>query len=319
MDKYQIFKNAISNRDAEISKETLFEYAKNNNIQIKNKRISRIDLVNEIYFSCKEKFFDDFKTELYIPHWQTYSFFDITSRQLENLRNSGFLKEAGIDYKEKTFSSKYEKYQAFAYQATILELDKADFVEILQEICTQYAVRIETQTEEEVSKLINKFTAVGEISKNPASYKHRNGKGYYTYFSIRPFSHTKHEQNKYLADIKALKAEIKSLKEKIEQMKKEQNEIIDKTLNEHKHKISTCLNISEDFSMIDLMQLRSKLENTEKKHEKREKNERGAGRKAKFSDEQIQQMKEMRKIGKTHQEIADFFHVTRQTVIKYLK
>lgn len=48
-------------------------------------------------------------------------------------------------------------------------------------------------------------------------------------------------------------------------------------------------------------------------------NSRRAGRKKKFTEEQIQQMKYMQQHGLTQQKIAEYFGTTRQTVSKYLR
>lgn len=266
MDKYQIFKEAVSSRDSEVSKEALFEYAENNNIQIKNKRISRVNLVNEIYSSCKENFYDNFKFQVYVQHWLIAKFFDITSAQLETLRNAGFLDERKIDYSEKTFSGKCEKYQTFAYQSSILELNKADFNEVFQETYERYPVRLETKTREEAEKIIEKLAAVAEITQTATSYEHRDKKGYYTYFSIRPFANTTYEQNKYLADIEKLKKQLKASEEKLKQEHHDHQQEIDKALEKYRKNIADWLGISENFRGIDLIELRNKLNQLEKRN-----------------------------------------------------
>ena len=101
---------------------------------------------------------------------------------------------------------------------------------------------------------------------------------------VKLLNNTEEEGNRFLK-------EIDNLKEEIKQLKKENIEYV-KALNEYKN-----------LSRI----------------EPQKRNARGAGRKPKFSKEDIIGMEIMKENGSTYQQIADEYNTSKVTVIKYLK
>lgn len=110
-----------------------------------------------------------------------------------------------------------------------------------------------------------------------------------------------------LKEIEKLKQSIKDKDTLIQKLNNEIYEMIDNADNNFKH--------SSDYMQMEkrikVLELKNKsLENTiehDKKMQNLKHNERGAGRKARFTDMQIEEIKEYRADGKTIKEIADIY------------
>lgn len=127
------------------------------------------------------------------------------------------------------------------------------------------------------------------------------------------------------ATIKDLQFEIEELKQSIErrdniiqQLNNEISEMIDNADNRFKNS-SNYMQMEKRIKVLELKNrsLSDTIIHNEKIHKL--KNERGAGRKSKFTDQQINDIKQYRSDGKTIKQIADIYSCSVGLIHKLIK
>lgn len=205
----------LNNNNSCIPKDEVIEIAKKCDIEFKP-REAKTKIINKILDSGNyDKLFDKFKDLIYVPIWKVADFYGLNSDQIENLREIEVIKEQPTE--DHWYSRRDRKYIAFnKYPLSILDYDKEEIEKIYKLSFGKEGnkIRLETTGKEEVDQLINDMKKVFTIKYEPVTYAHRNGKGFYTYFTIEALNNTEYETNMFLATIEKLKQEIKDIKEK---------------------------------------------------------------------------------------------------------
>lgn len=304
MEVKEYFIKQLKSSKSDVKKDDVIKCAEECGIEIKNKRMALtkiVDLiVEEGFYSKLYEYFSEFVT---VPFWEVADFYKMSNEQIKRLKDIGVIQEEPIT---KEFYSRAEKsyFKADTYKLSIFNYNKEQ-LEIAYNNAyggDMYSLRIETNTMEEVEKLINILNRTFKVEYKPKTYSHRNERGYYTYIKVKPLNYSKEEENKLLNKIQQLEEEKKKMEElhhqKIEQIYK----ILGKYLGDN----------------LALGNLNVKLNKFSKGIEIK-KNTRGAGRKPKFDKNKIMEMEIMKENGYSYNEIAKEYNTTKATVIKYLK
>ncbi len=280
------FLEQLKSQKCDVSKEDIINLAEECGIELKNNRMAKekiIDLIVE--HGQYNKLFEYFNEFVKVPTWEVADYYHMTSNEINSLKYIGVIKE---ETEEKEFYSRSNKeyFTALMYPLSVFNYKEEELKKAYDNAYggETYALRLETRKSEELKQLISVLSKIFKIEKAPATYDHRNNRGQYTYLKVKLLNNTEEEGNRFLK-------EIDNLKEEIKQLKKENIEYV-KALNEYKN-----------LSRI----------------EPQKRNARGAGRKPKFSKEDIIGMEIMKENGSTYQQIAEEYKTSKVTVIKYLK
>lgn len=305
----QYFIEQLKNSKSDVSKEDILNLASECGLDLKPKTAKAKIIDTLIEHGYYEKLFEYFQEFITIPFWQVADFYKITSQEVKNLNKIGVIKEEPI---EKEFYSRtdHDYFYADTYPLSVLNYSADELKHAYENAFggEMYSLRIETKTQEQVSELINILEKVFKIETAPKTYEHRNERGQYSYFKIKPLNNTQEEENRLLSEISELKKE----KKKIELQYQERIEKLFNTLESY---------LGEGLNGINLERRLDKLVNNEVKELNiiPTKNPRNAGRKSKFDKNKITEMEIMKENGYSYNQIAKEYKTTKATVIKYLK
>ena len=294
---------------SDVSKDDILNFASECGLDLKPKMAKAKIIDTIVEHGHYDKLFEYFQEFITIPFWQVADFYKITSQEVKNLKTIGVIKEDPIE-KEFYSRSDHDYFYADTYPLSVLNYNAAELKKAYENAFggEMYSLRIETKTKEQVSELINILEKIFKIETAPQTYEHRNDRGQYSYFKVKPLNNTQEEENKFLAEISKLKKE----KEKIK--------------NEYQERIENLFNTLETYlgnglNGVNLESRLNKLVNGEvnKLNNIPVKNARNAGRKSKFDKNKITEMEIMKENGYSYNQIAKEYSTTKATVIKYLK
>lgn len=293
--------------DTTVNKEDIIKFAEDLGLQFK-KNISKPNLINLILSSKhKEQFYNIFAAFINVPYWEIHKQFNVSYKQINELEQLGIIKS--LDYKAKGNMTLYPIEVLGFQDGELLKIwndkYKTDF----------YKTRIEIKELDDLQKLVNEFSKVFEIENVSKIYEHRDQKGYYCYFSIRPLSsqinndNYKNEENaKLKAEIGTLKSEIERLQETIKDF---ESSSTDNYLKSPQYKsMRNQLENYQDFYLMhkfcdsEIKNLKDRVkELTDKQNKKHP-----GGRPPKFSDQDKTIIKKYRLQGKKIKELAEMFN-----------
>lgn len=200
--------------DTTLHKEDIIKFAEELGLQFK-KNISKSNLIELISSSKHEEhFYNVFAEFINVPYWEIHKQFNISYKQINELEQLGIIES--LDYKAKG--------NVTLYPIEVLGFQDGELLKIWNDKYKTdfYRTRIEIKKLDDFQKLINEFSKVFEIENVSKAYEHREQKGYYCYFSIRPLSkrlnndnHKNRENAKLKVEIGTLKSEIEKLQETI--------------------------------------------------------------------------------------------------------
>lgn len=224
----EYFINQLKSRNSDISKEDILNCALEFGLDIKQRMAKDkiIDILVEQHF---DRFFNYFQEFITIPEWEVADYYNIATNKIGQLKTIGAIKEDPI-LKEFYSRSNHEYFNAATYPLSVLNYDRNELVNAYDNAFggDMYSLRIETKTKDEVSGLINVLEKVFKIEKAPASYEHRNGDGYYSYFKVKLLNNSTEEENFLLSEISKLKKEKQKVKDEKEEVRREYQERIEK-------------------------------------------------------------------------------------------
>lgn len=316
----EYFINHLAN-DSIVSKEDIVNFALECNIEI-NKRTAKAKIIDKIIDQGHyEKLFETFQEFITMPFWEVADFYGVQSNKIGKLKDIGFFKEEAIP---KEFYSRRDKgyFTANTYPLSILDYDIKELMKVYDNAFggSSHELRIETKTKEEVKELINILHKIFKMDKEPATYAHRNDAGYYTYFKVKLLNNTEAEENLLLSEINDLKLaneETKSsCQNRIEEIKKYHTERYERLFNVLKKYLGEDVDV---FNFERKLQELVDVKEVNKLNTIQSENIRNAGRKPKFTNDDILQMKSMKENGNSYNDIAKVFNTTKVTIIKYLK
>ena len=276
-------------KNNDVSKDDIIKLAQECGIELKNSRIAKEKIINLIIDNgFYDKLFNYFNEFVKVPAWEVADYYKMTTKEIDSLQYIGVIKEE-VEEKEFYSRSNKEYFTSLMYPLSVFNYKEEELKKAYDDAFKgdTYALRIETKKDAEVKQLISILSKVFKIEQEPTTYEHRNERGQYTYLKVKILNNTQAEGNKFLKEIEELKEEIK-------QLKKENNEYI-KALNEYRY-----------FSPLNRV-------------EPPKKNPRGAGRKPKFTKDDVMGMEIMKENGYTYKQIAEEYKTSKVTIIKYLK
>lgn len=263
-----------------IAKDDIVRFAQEQGIKVLGKdsiasileKIDDNDLIDKLYNSFVEY--------IYIPSWKVAKHYGLESYQLEQLKQFNLIeadtKEGSFYSRESRCNVSYDLYpfdMLFKYNSEHLkELYNKTFNK------PSYKLRLGTKNKEDVQIIINELEKVFKVGTYE-SYENRNKQGYYSYFDIELMNNNEQGTNTLQTKINELESQIQSLMLKYEQLM-QQYEMLEVEKKKLQNKIE-CSTI---------------------------KNERGAGRKKKFTTEQVNAILEARDEGKSIRSLAKEFN-----------
>lgn len=303
------FIEQLKNPKSDVLKDDILSFASECGLDLKPRtaKAKIIDMLIE--HGHYEKLFEYFQEFITIPFWQVADFYKLTSQEVKNLNKIGVIKEDPIE-KEFYSRSDHDYFYADTYPLSVLNYNADELKQAHENAFggEMYSLRIETKTQEQVSELINILEKVFKIETSPKTYEHRNERGQYSYFKIKPLNNTKEEENKLLA-------EISNLKKEKEDIQLEYQERIEKLFTTLETYLGNGLNgVNLERRLEDLVNNSVNELNTIPAN-----NPRNAGRKSKFDKDKTTEMEIMKENGYSYSQIAKEFDTTKATVIKYLK
>ena len=176
-----------------------------------DKRSSKVKVIDKIVSEGKfVMLYGRFSGKIYIPAWEVAKFYNVQNDVINSLKALNVITE---ETKEQTFYNKSNKdhYKLDTYPIEILERYKTEDLEKLYAEAykqDEFKIRIETETEEEVRKIILELGKVFIIERDPAIYERRE-KGYNSYLKIKISNNTELEENRYMQEIQKLKIELR--------------------------------------------------------------------------------------------------------------
>lgn len=176
----QIFIRYLNSRlHKEVLKDELVLFANNNgvNIDSKLKKSEMLAIIEEK--NLLNKLYDEYSKLFYVSVSEVCSLLQFEPKKLYMLIESGLIKdEIKLYYKTKLCPLSILKYTKEELENIYNEAFVNDF----------FKVRIETQKEIDMSRIITELSKLFEIKKLPVTYKHEDGSGFYHYLQIRLFS-----------------------------------------------------------------------------------------------------------------------------------
>lgn len=175
----EIFVRHLNSRlHKEVLKDELVQFANNNGINIdsKLKKSEMLAIIEEN--NLLNKLYDEYNKLFYTSVSEVCSLLQFEPKKLYMLIESGLLKdEIKLYYKTKFCP------------LSILEYTKEELENIYNEAFANdfFKVRIETQKEIDISRIITELSKLFEIKKLPVPYEHRDKSGFYNYLQIRLF------------------------------------------------------------------------------------------------------------------------------------
>lgn len=330
MNEYQrewFFSEITKNKgsQSEVVKDDVVNFALECGLEFK-KSISKEKIIQMIRREgFEERMYKEFSEFFYVPVWEVARIYKISTQKIAALTELEVIKENPVECE---YSGRSGKFKAMAYPIEVLAYEPSYLLGEYDKAFTKdvFRMRLETKTEEEVKELIILLSKVFEVVQAPQSYEHRSEKGYYSYFNVRPIQNNQVAEKRLVQTNAELQTEIARL---------------NKELNNKQHQLRECyeqirkydmdirfsdqyIELSEKIKKIDHERILVKNENAKLKNEileyqnKEKSNSRGAGRKPKFSDEEVEAMKVMKEQGESYSSIAKKFNTTKGTVIKYL-
>lgn len=224
----EYFIEQLKSKNSEVSKEDIFNCALEFGLDVKPRMAKDkiIDLLAEQYF---DRFFDYFQEFITIPEWQVADYYKIATNKIGQLKLIGAIKEKSV-LKEFYSRSNHEYFNADTYPLSILNYDKEELLNAYEKAYggDMHSLRIETKTKDEVTELMNVLEKVFKIENAPASYEHRNGDGYYSYFKVKLLNNSTEEENHLLSEISKLKKEKQKVKDEKEELRQDYKKQIEK-------------------------------------------------------------------------------------------
>lgn len=231
MEKLKIkeyFIEQLKSKNSEVSKEDILNCALEFGIDVKPRMAKDkiIDILTEKYF---DRFFDYFQEFITIPEWKVADYYNIATNKISQLKLIGAIKEKAV-LKEFYSRTNHDYFKADTYPLSILGYEKEKLLKAYDKAYggDMHSLRVETKTKDEVSELTNVLEKVFKIEKAPASYEHRNGDGYYSYFKVKLLNNSQEEENLLLSEINKLKKEKKKIQEEKEEVRQEYQKRIEK-------------------------------------------------------------------------------------------
>lgn len=180
-----------------------------------NKRSAKATIVDTIIEEgYLENLYEKFNEYIYVPAWEVSDFYKVNPDQIDTLSELGFITE---EPKKEEFYSRNTKsyYTVNTFPLSIFNYDPEELRTKYENLNKGviYKIRVDTETKDEVDKIVNTLSQVLEIKGKPAIYSKRSS-GYYSYFKVKELNELPEEEVR-------LTHKIKELEEKIEVLKKE--------------------------------------------------------------------------------------------------
>lgn len=299
----------------DVTKDDILRVAEEIGLVVSNKRMAKDKLIRE--FINQDKFQQlcfNFKEFLYVPVWEVADYYNLNTEEVDKLAELGVIKE---EPKEKGFWSQASKSEYTANTYPLEVLDNYTEEQLKEAYAAAYSnvgynIRIETETREEADALIQEIDKVFEITRKP-SYYNRRSHGLNTYFTVKKLNNSMLEKTRYRLELDKKEQEIKKLKAK---HKEEKAEII--------KRIGEIMGI-DDAKEVDIIRKVHSLRNANKELEElrleleqSKLKRKNAGRKARFTEQEIATMQMYQAQGKSMREIAKIFECSVATVHKWI-
>ena len=312
----KLFLEDIERQDSKgshIMKDDIVRIAEEYGINFKPREAKETIINKIIQAGFYERLFNDFKEFIYIPVWKVAEFYKLNNEQINQLKEIGVIT---AEVKQDAFYSKDNRDYVYynKYSLDVFNYSPEGLLKAYNEAYGQegFKVRIETKTEEELSPILELLKGIAIIN-NVKSYEHRNQQGYYNYFTMEILNNSEVEGNRLLNDIEKLKAEIKQLKEAhkegIEEINKKWCEAVG---------VNSFIEAKRINNMTEYYKRRIDTLEGQLRGYKEQGNIRGAGRKPKFTGEQIQEVLQDRAKGLTMKQLAIKYNCGAGTVHKII-
>lgn len=229
--------------NSEVDKADMIKLAKEQGVEIpasfsKNKVINKMTEEGLV-----DKLYDRFNESIAVPVWVVADFFEINSDDVLQLQDIGVIGEEAI---EKEFYNRLNGgyYRARIYKINILE--KYDKKELQDQLALatsgfNYRFRIETDTKNEISEILDKLGMIFKLGKHQ-TYSKRTG-GYYSYVTVKILNNSNLEKNVLLEEMKSLKSKIEKEKNNYKKDMEIMRNLVedrDKKIEELKSKLKNC-------------------------------------------------------------------------------
>lgn len=306
----------------DVTKDDILRIAEEIGLTVKNKRMAKDKLIKEFINQNKfEQLYINFKEFLYIPCWQVADHFNMNTEEIDRLAELGVIKEAP---KEEQYWDKRSRgyYHANTYPLEVLDNYTEEELKLAYDTAYDnkgYNIRIETETKEEADMLICEMDKVFEITRNPKYYDRRTH-GINTYFTIKKPNNSELEKARYRLDVDKKDKEIQKLKSEHKEDKERLIKQIGLFMGIANAKLVDIREKSNKGYALKLENEKLKEENEKLKLELEQSkaNRKNAGRKAKFTEQEIAAMQMYKVQGKTMREIAEIFNCSVATVHKWI-
>lgn len=305
-----------------VTKNDILRIAEEIGLVVKNKRMAKDKLIQEFINQNRfEQLYINFKEFLYIPCWQVADHFNMNTEEIDRLYELGVIKETP---KEEQYWNKHlkEYYSINTYPLDVL--DNYTSKELKEAYATAYGnkgfnMRIETETKEEADALIQEIDKIFEITREPSYYSRRTH-GINTYFTIKKPNNTKLEKARYRVEVDKKDKEIHKLKSEHKEDKERLIKQIGLFMGISNAKLIDIREKSHESYALALEneKLREENEKLKLELEQSRANRKNAGRKAKFTEQEITTMQMYKLQGKTMREIAEIFNCSVATIHKWI-
>ena len=235
------------------------------------------------------------------------------SKVISSLKILGIIKE---ESKSDTYYNRANRdyYEMEIYPITILErYTSEELTRAYNQAYKQdeFRIRIETNKEEDVHKIISELSKVFIVEDDPAIYE-KKGKGINSYLKIKIANNTKIEEYKYMQDVHKLKTELKMQQKKYDEIMQYAG-LINRLKKEYELEERTELfsNVIRDVKSI-------KNKRASENRANQIKNKKNAGRKDKFTKEQKEEILNERKMGMTIRALAQKYDCGVATIHKLI-
>lgn len=316
--KKMIKENVLANlgSEANVLKQDIVNLAVKIGLEFK-KNMAKDDIVKLILNADEEALYNEFGKYIKVPSWVITKAYGLTKRQFSDLKTIGLFK--AVDCTRKGYD---------LFSISDLPADKNYFKNIWEEKFSQGFNKIRVEVKElcDMEPIMIELGKLFEISNYYEEFEHRNGEGYYVYFSVRSLKKEIDNSDYITVENGKLKAEIKAIKEKLMSAEQEvrnaendirQTEYYKEIYEENRKLRAELVGLKSDNMTIEYY--KSKVKELETELEKIKNNKSNSGRKPKLDISQKEMVKVMRLRGDSIRKIAEHFGVGVATIDRILK
>ena len=197
-------------------------------------------------------FEDDFTREFMefvrVPSWEVAEHYGLKRQDIDMLYDIGVITEAP---KVESFYSRTNKcevdFRAYPF-AILLNYTTEQLNEAYEKAYPKesYALRIETKTEEESTRITERLQNVFVMTKSPQIYEHRAGNGFYTYYHVQIANNSDEQENRFLKEIADLKRQVKEKDEQIRELQQSINRSLRQSISDNEFEKGVAKGIQEE-------------------------------------------------------------------------